>query len=439
MHEAPPQTRRLLTFGEFLRALFKSLENEGIGTCVLRNYEGFPSVNAGGDVDLLLRPSELQRAIGAIRSIAGVHIVGYTERPYVASCYLEGISAVPGGHSLQVDFVLILGWKGLAYLPIETLLTAAIPRCAGDLNFFVPNPVHEAITSLFGRLLVAGMLKEKYFANVRRAFSENRLAAIASLQPQFGASIATKLVEAVIDGDRRKVMRCVWPLRVSLVLRKVFREPFGTIAAVCRHYRTEFAIRFSSRSLESVNILGSERFDKAQLIENLVPLCASSAKVIEKHELMGQFNPTRGPGESMPSVGSRFEAPMTLTASIGSIIGSLAGEWRRIYFGRLNLTLCLCNYSCYETLTMSQKSRYRGPIWLAGVIGRLLPSADLWIQIDNPGAAKIPRPGGEIVVLDAGMPASEMTEAAYSAIMNMLAERTQQQLQRRFPQMGSTN
>src|ERR1700685_3439162 len=77
-----PSERPCLPFSEFLVALFQALAAEGLRPCVLRNYEGFPTQNVGGDLDFLIPPSELPRAIRALRTIHGIRIVGSTDLAY---------------------------------------------------------------------------------------------------------------------------------------------------------------------------------------------------------------------------------------------------------------------------------------------------------------------------------------------------------------------
>jgi hypothetical protein len=280
---SPPSERPFLSFSEFLAALFSALNREGVRFCVLRNYEGFPAENLGNDVDFLIRPFELPRAMHALRSCAGVRIVGFTEAHSVASVFLEGTLAIPDGRSLQVDFFLNLSWKGLPYLPVDAVLSAAIPRRAGNLDFLVPSPVHEAITSLFASLLVGGWLKEKYFPQVQRTFASDRSEVIAALLPQFGLKPVTRLVDSMIDGDRQMILGCITPLRAALTRRKLLQNPVrGAFIIIC-HYVRVFVFRYSPKRVETVCILGLDASSKTMLIESLSPLLQASAKVVEPH------------------------------------------------------------------------------------------------------------------------------------------------------------
>jgi hypothetical protein len=251
--------------------LIQAFAAEGVRYCILRNYEGFPDRNSGNDIDFLISAQQLPLAMRAIRSIHGVRIVGYTERTYVANFYLEGISRPAGDRALQIDFDLMLPWKGLSFLNTEAVLGSAIPRVAGDVSFFVPTPIYESIISLFTRLVIAGQLKEKYFPDVQRTFADNRPNVISVLRTTFGLKTAMRLVDSVIDGDRRKVLDCVGPLRTSLAVRSLLRRPVRSLLAIVRHYANELAFRFSPGTLETVSILGSDQGLKATVVDWLFP------------------------------------------------------------------------------------------------------------------------------------------------------------------------
>ena len=108
------------------------------------------------------------------------------------------------------------------------MLQAAIPRRAGNLEFLVPSPVHEAIISLLSSLLIGGWLKEKYFPKVQRTFADARMTVIATLSPAFGPKTAMRLANAVVEGDRGKMVDRVKPLRIALALHALRHKPLRT-------------------------------------------------------------------------------------------------------------------------------------------------------------------------------------------------------------------
>ena len=450
MQETLPQPA-VMPLNEFLPALFRALSEEGVPFCVLRNYEGFPDSNTGRDVDLLVRASDLPLAIRTLRSIQGARIVGYSERRYVANVFLQGISSPPKGRALQVDFYLSLTWKGMAYLPADAVLQAAIPHRAGNPNFFVPSPVHEAITSLLASLLIGGSPKEKYFPQVQRTFRSERAAVIAALSPQFGAKVAIRLVDSVIGGDREKVRGCVGALRTSLVLNNLLRAPFHCVLVVFRHYAREVKLRYLPRLLETVCILSPGGSDSTTIIENLTPILQASAVVVEARRFWPQLSficPSLLDDEhSGSNAGSRMHqfAPM---AKFGRW---LVKEWLSIF--QKDLVLRLVESDSCDLITNQKWRRYGLPRWFAWCVGKMLPSRDIWILLDpavngmhSTGHENLSAPllrqlevcrsfvkmKNRFVILDASKPASQVTENAYSAIIDLLAQRTERLLDSRF-------
>jgi len=447
-----PPGPRTTPFGEFLAALIHSLGEEGIRLHVLRNYDGFPADNNSRDLDLLIPRGELPLALRVLGSIQGIRIVGYAERHYVASVLLEGISVAAGARSLQVDFYLTLTWKGIPYLRMDTLLQAAIPRRAGSLRFYVLNPIHEAIVSLFAGLLLGGVLKEKYFPQAQRTFAEARIDAIEALQPQFGLKAATRLVDSVIEGDRRKVIACVRPLRAALALRSL-QSPIRNARNITRHYAREFAARFTPEDLETVCILGPRSRGKSQMVERLMPILQSSSVVVEERKI-GPYLPSalKAPAMALRE-GADAENRGHDSASSVKVVRWLFQEWLSQFVGKTLPTLRVCESSYYHLLADPESSSSGAPKWLLRLVGRLLPSADLWILLEpssegaqssgqNVPSTRVPtqiaayrsfvKMRKRYMILDASKPLDAVVEDAYVAIIDTLAERASKKLKSRF-------
>jgi hypothetical protein len=448
-----PLERQGVPFNEFLAALFRALAGEGVRPCVLRNYEGFPATNIGNDVDLLISVDQLPRAIRALRSIEGIRIVGYTERHYVCTVFLEGVFLAPKTRSLEVDFDFGLTWKGLPYLLTEAVLDAAIPRQANNLNFFIPSPVHQAIISLLASLLVGGWLKEKYFPGVQQTFAGERSEVIAALLPQLGLKTATQLVDTVIGGDRLKILDSVRSLRASLSLRSLLLRPYRSASGIARHYARELAVRFSPKALEIICILSPDGDTRTTIIERLIPRLHSAAKVVEKRRLWPLPPFPRESKEAQAIVGSRVGAPSGSLVLMSRAARCLVRDWLNLFTEKKNLTLCIRGSYYYDLLIAHQGQRYGIPDWFVRLIGRLLPPADLWILLE-PGAEGIETSSRELpprekarqlgayrsfvkmrkiyVILDASKSTASVTEDAYAAIINALSRRTNQTLDKRF-------
>jgi hypothetical protein len=416
--------RRML-LGEFIPSLVKALAAQRISPCILRNYEGFPDKNVGNDVDFMIHPSELPRAIRAVQSIRAIRIVGYIEQFHVAMLFLEGISPAPGLRAFQVDFIRSFTFKGMPYLTPETVLQSAVERRSGDLKFLVPSPVHEAIISLVTNLVVFGFVKEKYLPKVRETFRNHRSEVISALRPGFGLAVATHLVDSAIDDDRGKLLACVRPARIALSLRNLSRHPFHSLFAIVRHYSIVLGVRHSRRTLETCCILSPEEGVESATVEMLAPMLRYVAPELVIQE---QISPTQ----------------TGYAISMAGILAWLLKEWQSQYTGRKNLTLRISTDSFQGLLANPRRYGYRGPLWFARLAGRLFPSPDLWILLDSAQGGAKPANGKTPAfsnlraldvcrsfvktrkvhaILNAGQSADRIAEGAYAAIIDTLARR----------------
>jgi hypothetical protein len=98
-------------------------------------------------------------------------------------------------------------------------------------------------------LLLGGLLKEKYFLQAQRTFTSDRTEVIAALLPKFGLKATTRMVDAVIAGNRHMVLACVGQLRASLASRNLAYRPISSIQNIARHYAREIVARFTPEDL----------------------------------------------------------------------------------------------------------------------------------------------------------------------------------------------
>jgi hypothetical protein len=442
-----------LSFSKFLTALFQSFDEEGLRPCVLRNYEEFPASNVGSDVDFLVRRSELPRIVRAVRSIRGIRIVGYAERHYVAHLFVEGVSSTPGVRALELDFIWSLNWKGLEYLATDAVLQTATVRQAGDLTFLVPSPVHEAIISLLSSLLIGGWLKEKYFPKVQQTFTNNRLEVTAALLQAFGTNAATQLVDSAIAGDRQEMLSCVKPLRISLVRRSLMNRPSRSVFAVARYHLREFAVRCTPATLETVCISGLDNSVRETILTGLTSMLRNSAKLVERRHFGSRLKIGCGLSQNDASEGSFVEGRCRQLVSISRMIRWVVEEWISRFMKRDNLTLWI-DESCFSDLLIDTWEHRKGiSRWFERLIGNLLPSLDLWVLLDGAGevmesqkemvkgAKSAAQPKNHTsfvktrnrhIILNAGRPAPIVEEEVYAAIVEALAQRTEEALDRRF-------
>ena len=450
-----PLRRHAAPFNEFLAALFRAFQTAGISTCVLRNYEGFPSENVVGDIDFLISASQLPRAVHTLQSLDGVRIVGFTEPSYAVRCmFVEGVSLGPKTRAIQVDFYFRLAWKGVPYLDVDTVLQSAVLHQAGDLIFRVPAPVHEAIISLFSSLLVSTYLKEKYFPKVQRTFAANKSEVISALTPQFALMPATQMVDAVIDADRQRIMACRMPLCWSLALRSLLRNPFRTAVWIARHYRQAVVFRLTPRNLETVCILDPDGYDYAIIIEKLLPILTAVAKYSEEFTLLPRRKSPPSSREAGAINPSRMSDSVGESVSLTKIAQSVVVDWVEQFTVKDDLRLRLCGICYLDFPIQSGTGEATIPMWFARLVAKLASPADLWIYLE-PGVETMQSRNLDLnraeaagrldvyrsfvksvrsrhAILNANKSLADLTEDAYAVIVEALAARTRKVLDSRF-------
>ncbi len=451
-----PFERQFTPFNEFLAALFQALEREGVLACVLRNYEAFPFENVGGDIDLLVSPSQLACAVRAIRSVDGVRTVGFTEPTYAGKCmFLEGISQTPRTRAIQIDLIFRLGWKGLPYLDVDSVLKSAILRQAGGLNFFVPSPLHESIISLFSSLLVSGYLKEKYWPQVRQTFTSREAEVISELTPQFGPEPATQMVKAVVSGDYQRIMDSRKLVCRSLAIRSLLRRPLRSADSVVRHFTRALISRFTPRNLETVCILDPDGSYNAEIIERLMAILPSVAKTAKEFDFLPSHYGAAACRQTAIMAASQRSVATVSYISLWRIARFVVRDWVCQFRVKRDIKLRVAGITYDDLPIKSANPNHTVPMWFAQLVAKLAPPADLWIYL-NPGADALQSRNSELsatesvqrlevfgrfanmtrrkhVTVEAGKPLADVTEDVYTAIIAMLAERTEKLLGKAFP------
>jgi hypothetical protein len=145
---------------------------------------------------------------------------------------------------------------------------------------------------------------------------------------------------------------------------------------------------------------------------------------------------------------------------MAKVVAWLLDEWLNQFFGKRNLTLRITESCWCDLLAAPERYGYGGPTWFVRLVAKLFPSPDLWVMLD-PLADNLQTTNPEVqpaeirrqldvyrtfvktrkryVILDASQPADRVTESAYAAIIDTLAQRADKTLMNRFQQRKDTN
>ena len=191
-------------FADFLSRYFDELDRSHVHYCVARNFAALPE-QVDGDVDVLVRPGQRQRAEAALLNLLpGFFVFRRVERndhlliwiglkqEFQCASRVERPARV-----LQLDLVTRLQWSGVPYLDTVAVLgTAKTQR-----GFWVASSVDEACHVLCHAILDKKVLKPGYRAVIQTAIAEHGEAAFAPLRRTLGVTLVRALYEAFTTWD----------------------------------------------------------------------------------------------------------------------------------------------------------------------------------------------------------------------------------------------
>lgn len=435
-----------MTLAEFLSAVFEGFERRSVRFCVLRNYEGLPESNVGSDVDLLIEPADVGKAVDALRSVPGIMITDVSDRPYVTSTFVHGVDE----GCLQVDFFTALAWRGIDYLRVGSVLDRVKqhPNC----NWIpVPDPIDEGIVSFFTSYAIGGFVKERYGAAYLPAFGNHPDVVAKRVTANVDVDILRQLMRLVTNDEIEATERLVGQFRRSLLLRALARRPLTVLAGLARHFAAEIRIHFSQRNVHTVAVFGPDGAGKSSVIaalERRLPHCSKNVETRHlRPPLPGRW---RVDADTGPVVDPHGRPPKSAVASAAQMAMWLAAYWLDRFLRRkVNATLLIYDRYMHDVLVDPKRYRYGGPAWFARLMSGLTPRLDLVFVLDAPASIlqqrkqevpieeterqrdayrRLASTFAEAHVLDASESVDEIAERARTVVLRFLAAQASRRL-----------
>lgn len=435
-----------MTLAAFLEAFFGLLHAKGIGFCVLRNYAGLPATNVGADIDLLISPQDLDRALGVLASVQGIMITDVAQRPYVLNSFVQGIDS----GCLQIDLVISLSWRGIDYLDVSEVLGRARshPSCSW---IPIPDPVDEAIISFFSSFAIGGFIKDRYAPSYLPVFREAAPIAEARIDGRIAPAVLRRLFASIADGRQDEALGMLGQVRRSMLFRAVARKPLTTAFGLIRHYWAEVSIHFAASNLCRVALFGPDGAGKSAVLKGLEPRLKHCSKIIQIRHLRPRLPGIERPtGDSGPVLDPHGKpAKSSVKSHLQLIVWLAAYWWDRLMRRKRNATLQIYDRYFHDVLVDPKRYRYGGSKTFARLLSKLVPRFDLVVFLDAPPEVLQSRkrevPPEETArqrqayldlartlpnahVVDASRPLSEVVAEVEKIVLKYMAERTARRL-----------
>jgi thymidylate kinase len=362
---------------DFLRQLFRLLNELGVRYCVIHSWEGLPE-HLGSDLDLAVHPDDKALITSIIDELKRSKYVAYHWNNYITrehSVYFYWIDAEKV-RTVAVDMMFEHRVAGLILASGEEIVASRVRH--GD--FWVPAPEIE-----FSYLLAKKAWKGK--ASCSQSLRLKHLVEFLGVEKAQGIAgrifrhdLATRVVEACangsIDQELGRLKGTSWQI-------PLYRRPLRTI----RYWAGEFrrAIwRTTHPTGVLVSVLGPDGVGKSTVLESLGGEMMSPLRrlylfhwrpqVVAKSRIKGPVTDPHG------------QTPRGSLISMAYLTAFFVDCWAGYLFvvepGLVRCGFVQFDRYFHDVLVDPRRYRYGGPKWYAKLLSRLLPEPDLVILLD---------------------------------------------------------
>lgn len=131
-------------------------------------------------------------------------------------------------------------------------------------------------------------------------------------------------------------------------------------------------------------ILGPDGAGKSSVIQGLMTNLARDGRSFKMRHLKPRYAyPFRGKPVTM-NPNPHGLPPRSALTSVGKVIVWLGEEWYAHFFLDPQAGLLICDRYYHDLLIDPVRYRYGGPLWIARLVGKLIPQPRLWLLLDAP-------------------------------------------------------
>lgn len=364
-------------------AVLERWRSEGVEFLILRNYETLPAYT-GNDVDVLVRPGQLQQAervlVRAARAV-GYHRHNRAEFSPVSLFFHHPETL----RQIQVDLFHSLRWRGFDLLLADTVIDWRVER--GLLA--TPHLVHEAVNDLLTRQIYHGYVKEEYKPTILAGLRQFPAEVETVLRRMFGKTVGRKLATAIREERWADVEAQTRNMRQQLIWRRLLFQPVGTVMSLLRDGKRLLG-RFWRPPGVTVVLLGPDGSGKSSVATRLIrtlDYTFDPGKGLHVHWKPAVFLRRRR-AERQPTADPHAQTARNPFASLLVLLYHwlefCAGVVFQFHRALFRNGMVLVERYHYDFIVDPRRYRLRGVGWLARLLFRLLPAPDLVFLLDAP-------------------------------------------------------
>lgn len=363
---------------DFLCHLFRLLDESGTRYCVLHSWQDLPE-NLPSDLDIAVHPDDRDRLAFAIhqlskRGFSPIQLINHNVNGnYFVFCWHSGGKL----QTAAVD-VIFEHRRGGLIVDDGDKLTTGRERCR---EFWVASS-SAALSYLLLKKTVKGKVKPEQAANLRElvlVLGRDRSEQIA--QNAFSVSWSRKIISACLNGTLPEILPKMkgasWVTAVTRKPMRLLRYLAGDAKRVLRRWKNPNGV--------FVAVLGPDGAGKSSAISGLHDQIGGAFWGERYFHLRPQFFFPRRPAPPVTDPHAKpprgpLASSLRLTALLADYCLGYAFQLRQL---KPRSYLLVFDRYFFDVLVDPKRFRFGGPLGLARLYARLVPSPDLVLVLDT--------------------------------------------------------
>ncbi|MDR6192733.1 thymidylate kinase [Agrobacterium pusense] len=368
-----------------LSRLFGALSDAAIAYAVLRNYEHLPFRLDARDIDIVVVPEDLSRAVNVVARVAqqfGFRFANYYDDERMRQVALFKRSE-QGLFDLKIDFFTSSQVFGIQCMSAQEMLSGhrlhnGIPVVSG---------VVMVLDKLLFHLAVGKSVHPKYDVLFGEVAWNNRSELQAGLAGSVGGVAADDMMSAIMTDRASSIPVLPVSRRVQMLSRMWRRRKKGASLLMARFVAERVRNRWRPHGL-LVSVSGPDGSGKTTVIDLVLAQLRKcyGADSVEYHHFRPTFLPriaevAKATG-AVKAVDTDYGSPHRAQPS--GILGSITrlsyyaldyalGYFRAVRPSLTNRKIVVFDRYYYDMICDPRRSRVRLPSWYLRMVGRLLP------------------------------------------------------------------
>ncbi|MDT8308005.1 MAG: hypothetical protein RQ866_00630 [Bacteroidales bacterium] len=319
----------------FLKLLFASLDETGLGYCVLRNYDEMPE-GIGNDIDMLVHQRELKQFEKILKDIANRQSWVLLKSPKRYGYQSYWFYHEGGQQYVHFDAFTRINWKGMDLIDAVTVLASKETL----RQFYIPDPVDEAFISFTKDLIHGEGIKERYYSQITDAVIEYPDKFFAHLKWAVGKPLAETLMRLIHSAEWLTIEAKRSQIQQALFMQRFKHNPLAFCMGAFQFLIIHFRCWLTTPNGIFIALIGPDGSGKSTVSDRLI------------ESLDGLFPATQyyhGRFDIIPDLRTYLNALRKVTGrkKLPPVAGGVDAVHKLDTFSRGRALLYLCYY-CFD-------------------------------------------------------------------------------------------